>query len=71
MWCIEMFNVTYFDCTGVKEGAGGGRVSATALGGPGLGSKSAIVDGIGWGNSCRNFVVLSTRNFCYQLNGSF
>jgi len=71
MGCIAMFNDTNLDCTGVKEGAGDGRVSATDLGGPGSGSKSTIVNGVGWGNSCRNFVDLSTRNFCYWLIRSF
>ncbi len=29
-----MFNDTIFDCTELKVGAGGGRASATDLGGP-------------------------------------
>ena len=71
MESFRLFNVTIFDCAEVHGGAGGGRASATDFGGPQLGSKSAIVNGIGWGNSCRNFVDLSTRNSCYRLNGSF
>jgi len=46
MGCIALFNDTDFDCMGVKGGAGADRASATDLGGPGLGAKSAI--GSGW-----------------------
>jgi len=66
-----MFNGTIFDCAEIKGGAGADSASATDVGGPRSGSKSAIVDGVGWENPCRNFVDFSTRNFCYRLNGSF